>query len=96
MGPTHRGSSPGNTKAQGVAQAKIAISLPYPSNNVYCKHIFCAAGDSVIDRRILFSGAGVYSLTFLKRNLESVPDTTSAPSPCTSECKGSEGDGADD
>lgn len=43
------------------------------------EHIFCAAGGFVTDRRILLSEAGVYSLTFLKGNLENFPDTTSAP-----------------
>lgn len=72
---------------QGAVQAKIVISPPCPSNDVYSKHIFCAAGGFVTDRRILLSEAGVYGLTFVKRNLENFPDATSAPSPCTSEDK---------
>lgn len=83
-------------KLQGAVQAKIVISLPCPSNDVYSKHIFCAAGGFVIDRRILLGEAGVYSLTFLKRNLENFPDTASAPSPCTSEYKAGKGDSEDD
>ena len=83
-------------KLPGVVQATIVISLPCPSDDVYSKHIFCAAGGFVTDRRILLREARVYGLTFLKRNLENFPDAASAPSLCTSESKAGEGGGADD
>ena len=82
-------------KLPGVVQAKIVISLPCPSDDVDSKHIFCAAGSFVTDRRILLRKARVYGLTFLKRNLENFPDAASAPSPCTSESKAGEGGSAD-
>ena len=71
------------------------ISLPCPSDDVDSKHIFCAAGSFVTDRRILLREARVYGLTFLKRTLENFPDAASAPSPCTSESKAGEGGSAD-
>lgn len=50
----------------------------------------------MIDRMILLSEVRVYGLSFLKRNLEMLPDSASAPGPCTSEVEASEGDSKDD
>lgn len=95
--PAHRRPySQESSKLQGIVLAKTEISLHCPSKGVCSKHRVCASRCFVTDRRILLSEAGVYGLTFLKRNLETFPDTASAPSPCTSEYKASKGNSEDD
>lgn len=72
-------------KLQGAVEANAAISPSCPSSDEHSEHIFCTAGSFVIDRRTLLREASVYSLTFLKRNLENFPDSASAPTltpPC--------------